>query len=635
MQEQGSVPPLAPPPRQRFIAPSALIAVAAAILFLVLVSLYAVYPSDSLFTAAQTAAVLAFVGAGASIGLWLWGLARRRPDLRGPLLVLGVVTLGVFLAHMYIVNSPATSVQGSLSGAVGSSFSDSHLSVSSTLVGSQLSVDVSNRGSNAVSNVVVSLDNRTLPQSGLDPVPTPGAPIQPYTSGGEGYPTVTQGVWQVSATNASVLTVSYDFLTCYHVPDSSDSRGVYGCVMDETYYVPSAQGILSGDKCAPYADSCNMEHPPLAKALIAAGIAVFGVNDFGWRIANILLGTLSIPLLFVLAYLLSSNRRLAYAATLLFAADIMFFVHSSTALIDVPAVFFSLVGFVLYFRPAKVWRVDNYTLAGVFLGLAALSKETAVFAILTLVAYELVLGGSGMRATVFRLASVVAPAIILFAGGLQLYDSLLTHPNTFSTCLGAGSFDGNFIGQIQFMLSYGSCLKGGGWTDAVLGRYITPIDWLLYYSPVQYLVTTVSVTVSGAMTSTYHYIAVGYYGTTNQLIVWEVFIWVPLVAYRLYRAKKWGATPTLDDRFGGFILIWFLCTYLPYVALFLYGRVTYPFYIIPAIPAMAGGAAYFVTRDWFPRKMAIAYIAAAFVIFFLYFPVKDFLPDWIRVALGH
>ena len=634
------VRPQAPPQPSvgpgRLLTLSLLLTGLTVVLTLVFLSADAVSPSEWAILLAQLSAAVATAAGMGSFGIWAWNLAKMRPELRTPLLIVGAITVGVFLAHLYIVNSPASSVTASLPPAlVGSNFSDAHLAVTSSLQGSMLVVHLTNNGGNAISGIALSLDNVTLPSSALSPNPAPDFPLQPGSSGGLGYPIDTQGTWTVSATNTSTLKVSYDYLNCYHVPGPSDNRGVFGCVMDETYYVPSAMGILSGAKCAPYADSCNMEHPPLAKGLIAAGIAVFGVNDFGWRISNIILGTLSIPLLFILAFSLTSNRKLAYAATLLFASDIMFFVHSSTALVDVAAVLFSLAGFVMYFRPSKVWKFDNYTVSGMFLGLAALSKETAVFAIATIVTYELIYGESGLRASAFRLVSVVAPALLLFAGGLQLYDSLLTHTNTYSTCLGNASYDGTFLSQIQFMLSYGGCLRGGGWTDAILGRSITPIDWLLYYSPVQYLVTTVSVTVSGAVTTTYHYVSVGYYGTTNQLVVWEVFIWVPLVAYRLLRVRRWGATPGQDDKFGGFLLIWFLWSYVPYLALFLYGRVTYPFYILPAVPALASGSAYFITRDWFPKKMAMVYIAAAFVIFFLYFPVKDFLPEWLRVILGH
>jgi hypothetical protein len=90
----------------------------------------------------------------------------------------------------------------------------------------------------------------------------------------------------------------------------------------------------------------------------------------------------------------------------------------------------------------------------------------------------------------------------------------------------------------------------------------------------------------------------------------------------------------LKLKFAALALVLFLWSYLPYIVLWIYGRVTYPFYILPAVPAIATGAAYFVTRDWFPRHVSWFYLAAAFSWFFWYFPLKDFLPVFLRAALG-
>jgi dolichyl-phosphate-mannose--protein O-mannosyl transferase len=121
----------------------------------------------------------------------------------------------------------------------------------------------------------------------------------------------------------------------------------------------------------------------------------------------------------------------------------------------------------------------------------------------------------------------------------------------------------------------------------------------------------------------------------NVIVLWLVFVWVPIVLYRLLRRRPQGEPRTREDRTMLVMLIWFLWSYLPYIALWIYGRVTYPFYILPAVPALATGSAYFVTRDWFPRMVAWFYVAAAVVWFFWFFPVKDFLPVFIRAALGH
>jgi len=88
-------------------------------------------------------------------------------------------------------------------------------------------------------------------------------------------------------------------------------------------------------------------------------------------------------------------------------------------------------------------------------------------------------------------------------------------------------------------------------------------------------------------------------------------------------------------KLAGFALMWFAITYFPYFLVFYYGRVTYPFYILPAIPAMAIGCAYLLTRSWFSRDVAYILLGGVFLWFFLYYPDKSFLPIWLRVLLGH
>ena len=153
------------------------------------------------------------------------------------------------------------------------------------------------------------------------------------------------------------------------------------------------------------------------------------------------------------------------------------------------------------------------------------------------------------------------------------------------------------------------------------------------------------------------YEAIAYYGVTNFLETWTVFIWVPLAAYALYRWRKGQRNeadpPSLDPmaqptpgpvepqgmpgdiRFVGLALVMFLWAYVPYLFLLLAERVTYPFYFIPGIPAVALGAAYWVSRSWFPKWLMYVYVAMVFVFFLIYFPDKAFLPVAVRSFLGH
>ncbi len=493
-----------------------LLAVSSLSAAVVLVAVNAYSPSDLSLSAIQLLFVLFFLSSSAAAVAGIVGVWRGRPDLRDPILFLLVVSLSIFLLHVYTINLPPTT-------------------------------------------------------------------------------------------------------DCYDT-----SKQAFGCIMDEVYYVPAAQTLLAGKQCQPYADACNLEHPFLAKAFIAVGIELFHLTDFGWRILPTILGTLSIPLLFAITYLLSRNMKLAYFASLLLAFDTLFFVHSGAALIDVPTTFFVMAGFLVYLYGRGFWKFDNLLLSGVVLGLAGLSKETAVFLFAALLTYHTAFFRGGVRAWAYSLAKMVIPAGIVFIVGLQVYDTLYTQPSL-----------PTFVQHIRFMLNYGSSLTGPGWTDGLLNTPITPLNWLTYYSPVSYLVT--HVTVSAAQSSLV-YVGVGYYGVTNMMVVWMAFFWVPLVLYRWARGgEKAGsvlAEQEGDLRAGFFALVWFLWGYLPYVGLWLYGRVTYPFYILPAVPALALGAAYFTTRGWFSSRLVTVYLIANFAWFFWYFPDKAFLPEWVRALIG-
>jgi 4-amino-4-deoxy-L-arabinose transferase-like glycosyltransferase len=433
-----------------------------------------------------------------------------------------------------------------------------------------------------------------------------------------------------------LITVSVFLVHLYtiNLPATADcydsTRGVHGCVMDEVYYVPAAQTMLSGAQCAPYADNCNLEHPFLSKAFVAAGIQIFGLNDFGWRFFQVLLGTLSVPLLFGLCWMLTKKEAFSYLATIFFATDTLFFVHSSIAVIDVHAIFFALLAFILYFSRVAFWRFDNFILSGIALGLSGLSKETSIFFVLFLLTYNLFLGQGNRRTRLLTTLKIGVAIALVFVAGLQLYDSLLAPSLT-------------FVDHLKFILSYGSSLRGGGWTDGLLRTIITPIDWFLYYTPVGYLVTTVTVQ-SGGNTSSY--IGVGYFGVSDRMVVWLTFVWAPYVLYLSY--KKWRTSksaaeeslpsqpvePANGYRLAVFSLVLLAWTYLPYFALYLWGRVTYPYYMIQSIPGLAMGCAYFVTRPWFPKLMVYVLTVAVVGWFFIYYPDKNFLPTWIRIIIG-
>ncbi len=596
---------------KRFAKYFAAVSILALLAFACVAAVNAAYPSGALFTAAQVLSVTWLVFGFFALVAGTRHLLLAKPKLLLPILFTFFITGSVLAAHFYTVNSPASTTSGSLSGSVGANLSNQDISVTSSATGSRLTVTIDDTGSNPISLLQVSIYGTPLPNSNLSLDPS----LSSWLDTGQ----QTSGSWNVQVTNGSQLSVGYQYLSCF-----SGSSKTLGCIMDEVYYVPAALNILKGQQCSAGADNCNLEHPFLSKALIAAGMAAFGIDTFGWRMANIILGTFCIPLVFILVRHVSGNNRFAYFSAILLATDTMFFVHSSAALIDIPAIFFTILAFVFYFWKSSYWKVDNLMASGIFLGFALLAKETSIFLIFGLVTYHFYASRDSVRRLLLDSMKIMVPAALVFAGGLQVYATLFTSSST-----------PTFVSEIEYILKYGGGLTGPGWYDAVLKSYITPLNWLTYYTPVSYLVTHVTTTVNSASGSTVTtFVGVGYYGITNPIVTWVVFAWVPIVIYRAIKKRPEGEPVTGDDTMGRFILFWFLWGYLPYIPLWIYGRVTYPFYVLPIVPALAIGAAYFITRPWFPSKVAIIYVLAAFGWFFLYFPLKDFLPDWIRALLG-
>lgn len=611
---------------------------------LILVILLHAYTSiGALIPAVEGLAVLLTVLAVASVLDGIYFAWRRYPQHRRAMIFIIVITSATLVAHAYIIGNPPASNLGTISGAVGSTISDSRLTVNSSVVGQQLLMTVDVSGSNAIAQINVTNNGTPLSSRGLTSPPSFSSPLEPGAS--------ISGNWTLSPTeNATQITINYQYLTCY---DTSDQ--VYGCIMDEVFYVPAAQHMLAGAQCtvgAPRDTSayCNPEHPPLTKALIAAGMAIFGAySAVGWRFMIALLGSFSIPLIFGIAWKVSGSKKLAFLSALLLSLDVLFFSQSSGALLDIPPVFFGLAAFFVYVANLRWWKFDRYIIAGVLLGAAALSKETAIFTVMALVSYILFFGGGTRLGRLYSALKVGLVVVLVFAGGMQAYDSALAS-TAFPT----------FVQHVSYMLSYGSSLIAnklacqpttGYWclyANDPGGPPILPIDWLLYYSPIGYYIVSVTVNPGNL-----HFVSIGYYGVTNLLETWTTFIWVPLVAYTLYRYfRSKQKQPSLeaygfdtggapqggmsgDTRFAAFALNLFFWTYVPYLFLFLGGRVTYPFYFVDAVPAVAMGASYWLSRNWFPKWLLVLFLVMVFVFFFVYFPDKAFLPNWLRALIGH
>ena len=141
-------------------------------------------------------------------------------------------------------------------------------------------------------------------------------------------------------------------------------------VFDEVYFPQFAQNYLDSK---PFYDV----HPPLGKYFIALSIQLFGRNEWGFRLATALCGSL-IPLLLAgLAYRLTYHVGFALLSGALLLTDGVFLVESRFGLINVYLVAFGLAALILLLSglERRGWqRTLHLTGSGILLGAAASVK---------------------------------------------------------------------------------------------------------------------------------------------------------------------------------------------------------------------------------------------------------------------
>ena len=167
-------------------------------------------------------------------------------------------------------------------------------------------------------------------------------------------------------------------------PEKADYKHSYmsGMIFDEIYHARTAFEFLNGME--PY----EWTHPPLGKLLISLGVALFGMNPFGWRIVGTLFGVAMIPIMYLFGRKLFGKKFYAFCTAFLMMFDFMHFGLTRIATIDVYGTFFIIL---MYYFMFDYFANKSYALgfkqslrplflSGLFFGLGAASKWIGLYA---------------------------------------------------------------------------------------------------------------------------------------------------------------------------------------------------------------------------------------------------------------
>ena len=164
---------------------------------------------------------------------------------------------------------------------------------------------------------------------------------------------------------------------CQEVPYGKTVIRACGQIFDEVYFPTDAADDLHSPAIS-YFDP----EPPLVKLLMTPSIAWLGFSTLGWRMTQVVTGSLLVGLMYLIALRLRRDRFFALVAALLVCLDGLALVESRIGVIDMPAILFTALVWYLFLlhwqaRTRRQWRLTLYVMAAA-LGLAFAAKLTAL-----------------------------------------------------------------------------------------------------------------------------------------------------------------------------------------------------------------------------------------------------------------
>jgi hypothetical protein len=195
----------------------------------------------------------------------------------------------------------------------------------------------------------------------------------------------------------------------------------------------------------------------------------------------------------------------------------------------------------------------------------------------------------------------MAGYVLVFGAGLTALDSRFS------------SYAGRPLDHVQYMISYGANLSKAGPNPTCKSNDSAPWQWLTNDCEMTYYRVDVTVKSGTKVVSTIP--SIDFRGAMNPILIGTFALAMSAAGWLALRGRS-----TL----GRWTVVWVAANYLPYLVLVLAkSRITYIYYFLPVIPALAVGVALLLMRSGLPRFVLWGYMAAFALAVIAFYPFRQ------------
>lgn len=380
-----------------------------------------------------------------------------------------------------------------------------------------------------------------------------------------------------------------------------------GLIFDEAYYVNAARVLLGMplEAGAHYAGSPlgldpNQEHPPLGKVLMAASMLIFGDNGLGWRVPSLILGMIALAALYLVVRAAGESRWLGVLAVFLFGFDNLSIVHGRIGTLDIMVLAPLLLGSWLGLK-------GRWFAAGALMGIGTLFKLTGVYGLAALLLWLALETLGRWRERRRPDLAFLRPTLLVLAGYVLVFGAGLTALDArFSSYK-------NPVDHLQHMVTYGANLTKAGGNPTCEANDSAPWQWLVNDCEMTYFRVAVTTKSGGKVISSTP--SIDFRGAMNPILIGTFALGISAAFWLAWRGRS---------RLARWSLVWIAVNYLPYVVLVLArSRITYIYYMLPVLPALAVAVALLLRRSGLPRFVMWGYLVAFTLAAVAYYPFRQ------------